>query len=51
MARLLALNAVLEGARAGVSAHSLAREAQNVDALLERYFIALLAPASHTPLA
>lgn len=51
MARLLALNAAFEGARAGVPAQGLAREAQAVDVLLERYFAALFPRNAKAPLA
>lgn len=47
MARLLALNAALEGALAG--ARDLAVEADAVNALLERCFVALVQTDSPTP--
>ncbi|MEJ5210725.1 MAG: hypothetical protein WHV61_04755 [Burkholderiales bacterium] len=51
MARLLALNAAFEGARAGVPAQGLVRQAQAVDALLERYYAALFPRNTEAPWA
>jgi hypothetical protein len=49
MARLAALNAALEGARAGDDGRAIAWATMKMDALLERYYWALIRPDTVGP--
>ena len=47
-ARLAALNAAFDAARAGKTAKSFADRASSIDALLDRYFVALTSQSNET---